>query len=80
MNFLYDGELTPSVLIGNMIEWLFSQLLNNPNRLAHGEGQTMTTGFSYPLSDMPNTFSLLNLYGCTSVIVISCKRMFMTHI
>jgi hypothetical protein len=47
------------------------------NNLAHGQG---TTGFTFPLTTLPDTWSLIDLYGCTSVIVLSRKRMFMTHI
>jgi hypothetical protein len=39
-----------------------------------------TTGKTYPLEDIPNSWSLVDLHGCTSVIVISRKQMYMTHI
>ncbi|KAH5449877.1 hypothetical protein HBI31_244630 [Parastagonospora nodorum] len=67
---------------GDIVSWLVSQLLASPNRLPQGDGPsgTWTTGFSHPLLDIPNTFNLIDLWGCTSVIVISRKRVFMTHI
>jgi hypothetical protein len=39
-----------------------------------------TTGFTFPLLNVANSWSLTGLYGCTSVIVMSRKRMYMTHI
>ncbi|KAF2036804.1 hypothetical protein EK21DRAFT_83732 [Setomelanomma holmii] len=51
------------------------------HRLEHGQWPYVkTTGFSYPLGDLPDTWNLIQLYGCTSVIVISPRRLFMTHI
>ncbi|KAH8726152.1 hypothetical protein GQ44DRAFT_187156 [Phaeosphaeriaceae sp. PMI808] len=48
--------------------------------LPHGQPPITTTGFTFSLDNVPNTWSLVDLYGCTSVIVLSRKRMFMTHI
>jgi hypothetical protein len=67
---------------GGVSWWLRVHISRSPRRLEHGkeaEGKT-TTGVTHPLEDTPNSWSLVDLYGCTSVIVISRKRMYMTHI
>lgn len=60
--------------------WLRTQIALSANNLAHGQVPITTTGFTFALSNLPDTWSVVNLYGCTSVIVISRKRIFMTHI
>ncbi|KAI4693505.1 uncharacterized protein J4E88_001878 [Alternaria novae-zelandiae] len=51
--------------------------LNPYGSLEQGRG---TTGLSFPLEDAADDWHLVNLWGCTSVVVISRKRMFLTHI
>ncbi|KAI4626236.1 uncharacterized protein J4E87_004736 [Alternaria ethzedia] len=51
--------------------------LNPYGSLEQGRG---TTGLSFPLEDTADDWHLVNLWGCTSVVVISRKRMFLTHI
>ncbi|KAH7115796.1 hypothetical protein B0J11DRAFT_593361 [Dendryphion nanum] len=68
----------------SFFDWLELQLgyvEEDGKQLQHGLGHGIfTTGFSFPLLDSLDSWSLIGLYGCTSVIVISRKRIFMTHI
>jgi hypothetical protein len=64
----------------NVFSWLSGQVLFSPNELAHGQPPLAATDFTFALDASPNTWHLVGLYGCSSVIVISRKRMFMTHI
>ncbi|KAI4664638.1 uncharacterized protein J4E79_002936 [Alternaria viburni] len=65
---------------GDVGAWLLDQIedsLNPYGSLEQGRG---TTGLSFPLEDTADDWHLVNLWGCTSVVVISRKRMFLTHI
>ncbi|KAF2121597.1 hypothetical protein BDV96DRAFT_594777 [Lophiotrema nucula] len=55
--------------------WLRLQIALSRDQVMHGQG--VTTGFSFPLLALDDTWSLVDLYGCTSVIR---KRIAMTHI
>jgi hypothetical protein len=54
-------------MVGNVYSWLKFQVVTSPNKLLHGVLLIITTGFSF-------------LYGCTAVIILSRKRMYMMHI
>ncbi|KAI4959161.1 hypothetical protein J4E86_002883 [Alternaria arbusti] len=65
---------------GDVGAWLLDQIddsLNPYGSLEQGRG---TTGLTFPLEDTADDWHLVNLWGCTSVVVISRKRMFLTHI
>ncbi|CAO2658407.1 Nn.00g061300.m01.CDS01 [Neocucurbitaria sp. VM-36] len=81
-NFLRRGLTSPhdARYNGDVGTWLMVQVAVSLNDLAHGQPPLTTTGFSFSLDNEPNTWSLKDLYGCTSVIVISRKRMFMAHL
>lgn len=63
--------------LGSVATRPVAQVRRSRNNPVHEEG---TSGFTFPLTQRPDTWTLDGLYGCTSVIVISRKRMFMTHI
>lgn len=66
---------------GNVGAWLLVQVTCSPNDLNHGAAPgVFSTGFTFPLLGYWDTWNLVDLYGCTSVIVVSRKRVFMTHI
>ena len=69
--------------------WLLFQIATSLRAsLVHGKGyktppgrpQVWTTALTYPLGNTADDWHLVNLYGCTSVVVISRKRMYLSHI
>jgi hypothetical protein len=67
-------------MVGDVYLWLKSQVQSNSHKLLHGVLPITTTGFSFQLLNARETWHLLNLYGCTAVIILSRKRMYMMHI
>ncbi|KAF2266752.1 hypothetical protein CC78DRAFT_595429 [Lojkania enalia] len=63
---------------GDINGWIRGQV-TLANRLAHGQGDVISTAFTFPLGNTPDSWAVVNLYGCTSVIVVSRKRMWMSH-
>ncbi|KAH7114998.1 hypothetical protein B0J11DRAFT_594114 [Dendryphion nanum] len=86
-----DGgpEWIPSIAQGDFVSWLryeWRQIPPAHNLNIYGLAQHqrdygfMTTGFSFPFLKEYAQYSVRGLYGCTSVVIISPKRVFMSHI
>lgn len=76
-HILTEGLLTLSDAVG---AWLLFQIATSlRGSLPHPQGSG-TTGWTFPLGNTADDWHLVNLYGCTSVVVISRKRMYLTHI
>jgi hypothetical protein len=72
--------LTSCAIGRGVSSWLLNQISLPGHRFLHGYGAITTTGFTFWLGRFVERWTLVDLYGCTSVIVISRKRIFMTHI
>ena len=59
---------------------MLTQIAASPNNLEHGHDARVTTGFTSRLGNLANSWKLTGLYGCTFVIIMSRRRMYMTHI
>ena len=68
---------------GESKDWFLDSMrfLPTENFLKHSKDHAAyTSGFTFKLQNQPDAWALQGLWGCTSVIVMSRKRIFMSHI
>lgn len=74
---LFERNLADPTDTSNYAEWLFNQL--KKGTLVPKGRSDESTSWKEPLGNKPVNLGVINLYGCTSVVVISKKAIYASH-